>query len=76
MAHIIRTLKEFGLCKELLYKELYLSEADLSGTPCSPGQVLYATGQYWAARIILNHILSLGGHDTAACAMVYTFVEC
>ena len=31
MDHIIETLKDFGLCNEVHYKELYVPQAELDG---------------------------------------------
>jgi len=34
MDHIIATLQAAGLCSEVLYKELYIPQAELDGVPC------------------------------------------
>ena len=40
MDHIIATLQAAGLCSEVLYKELYIPQAELDGVPsCSAGSV-------------------------------------
>ena len=31
MAHIVKTLKEFGLCSAVHYKEMYIPESEISG---------------------------------------------
>lgn len=35
MAHIVKTLREFGLCSAVHYKEMYIPEAEIQGAPAA-----------------------------------------